>query len=406
MGTLRGEAMTNWSSPKYQETFDRCNQWDKRILYDYAQLRNILYARNSGRDYQSDRQRVWLERYRGKKGVMRSAPPRDRVRAAVENEIQEYLNAGCLPDLRREDGTPGFPGYADGRISVLSFIRKRWKYSFDKLKQAADYEENLINSIAVENEIDFSNIHPLAYYRMYLRQYLRHLEFSVKSEQDAKSVESAQEKRKYWEAELSFVKGKKWEDLSAEKREKIERVVWWNKNDNTEYYDGTVLRYRNQLVVGFSPKMSFEKYGDDPIDDAIYVFEFGKNSGIKIYFSDWFFHSDTYRPGDFIATPEFLMEVENDSIKLTIRDPKEVDSKYLRRIEKIYSFVRQQMGQPRKKWGEKCGKREIFQKRDKQVQEWYRDLRSRNPKVAAERSLDKLAEMTKKDSGKNSHTKH
>ena len=160
------------------------------------------------------------------------------------------------------------------------------------------------------------------------------------------------------------------------------------------------------MLCGFSPNALIHSFAAHPIDElstdldeSQYPYRYGDKNYGKIYaFGQWSFDSSAAHM-DFFSTPDFLIEKKENKINLEIRNPAKVDSKYMRKINKIYVQYRASLNPPKAGWGEKKGTKDKIRLRDQMIKDAYRQLRKDKPKIAARFLLDRVLESISPEFG-------
>ncbi len=98
------------------------------------------------------------------------------------------------------------------------------------------------------------------------------------------------------------------------------------------------------------------------------------------------------------AGQAFLIERQGSGIQILITNPREVTIDYLRRIV-AKEYARLRRGAPRRGWGERSGRKERIEERNRWYRDEYRKLRQDNGRVAAERTMEMVLQMGKERFG-------
>jgi len=314
-----------------------------------------------------------------------------------ENDIRRYIDANLLPPLVLQDGSPGFPLYASMRCIFLKQLEKKWSYDITQLKCFSDYEESLIDSVYAGEELDYSDLPILDFFIAYLDEQItlakENLNHCIKDED--KNFYLARVKKN--ENEINYLEGKSFEELSSNLQKKIGKDVFMIKwHYELSRIEGIKFN-QAQMLCGFSPNVTVKRSearaikgsssGDINFIRSEYPYYYEDHNYNKIYlFGDWTFYDPATCLG-FFSTPDFLIDKIGDKIIVEIRNPANVDSKYMPRIEKIYVEYRQSLNPPKVAWGEKKGTKAMLRKRDKRLKEIYWQLRRDKPQSASEHHL-------------------
>ncbi len=98
------------------------------------------------------------------------------------------------------------------------------------------------------------------------------------------------------------------------------------------------------------------------------------------------------------ADQAFLIERQGTGVLILITNLQKVTIDYLRRIvAKEYARLRRDA--PRRSWGERSGRKERIEERNRWYQDEYRKLRQANGRVAAERTMERVLLMGKERFG-------
>jgi len=313
----------------------------------------------------------------------------------TREQIDNYIQNEILPEFHTKDGTRVFPSYSGLRLIFINEIAKKWNYDNQKLKYIADVEERFICDVLAGEELDYSELSPYDFYITWLkghieenRSYLQFIHNDEYGEELAVKVETD-------ERLLHFLMSKKFDELTKTQQQKvIAKVIhinWVFEISRTSQY----FEFQSQILLGFSPFVTFINKAMFPsempanIDRRKYPYVYEAQFG-TFAFGDW----EYSEYDEFFATPEFLIESDDENrIIITIRDPNKVESKYMRRIEKVYNCFRKRINPSKAKWGEKKGRKELYKERNKKIREYYQKLRHEKPKIAARRHIDKIDEM-------------
>jgi len=91
----------------------------------------------------------------------------------------------------------------------------------------------------------------------------------------------------------------------------------------------------------------------------------------------------------------FIIEQRGTEVQILIRNPREVTIDYMRRIiAKEYARLRRDV--PRRKWGERSGRKQRIEERNRWYRVEYRRLRQERKRIAAERLMEVLLDEGKK----------
>lgn len=205
---------------------------------------------------------------------------------------------------------------------------------------------------------------------------------------------------------LKKIGDKSYEVLSDGVKEHINWVVFMAKYLDEQIRFNMINQSRAKILLGFSPDVHFkqmwhcsgeikdidqEKF---PLPEFPYILEYNQE---VFAFSDWLCHGIWH---SFFSTPEFLItEKEEGEFVITIRDPQKVNVRYLRRIEKVYSKIREKRKYPVSSWGEKSGRKRMLKERDRILQMHYRQLRDEKPNKSAELQLQRIIDQLSPEYG-------
>jgi hypothetical protein len=358
------EGLFEWSNAEFGQPIN-FGLFDKRILKTYDSLRDEILN--------------------------------NPERGVREEDLQRYIDWGLFPSLYLEDGSRGFPLYAPWRAYFVHNLVAKWGYDPKKLKIIIDDEESLIDIVFAS---DYSDLPPLDFYLEYLEGYIENHRpmLSIQSktisggyrDQLKKTLDS-------YQATVDFLKKTSFEDLSDDGKRKLEQEIF-RLNLVNEFSCVEMYKDRHaQILIGCSPDVFFKRsarhWVNHPMPDFLKTEEYPYlyQDGDDLYvFGDWNYHACRY---DFFSTPEFIIELSNGKIILEIRDPKRVDSKFMRKIDKIYSIFRQKLDPPKAGWGEKKGTKSLIEKRDRMLRQIYQQLRKEAPMASADGHLRKAMQV-------------
>jgi hypothetical protein len=99
------------------------------------------------------------------------------------------------------------------------------------------------------------------------------------------------------------------------------------------------------------------------------------------------------------TTESFLIRRHGTAIQILITNPREVTIEYMRRvIAREYARLRRDL--PRRKWGERSGRKGLIEERNRWYRDQYLGLRQGLGRVAAERIMERVLEEGKKQFGR------
>jgi hypothetical protein len=309
------------------------------------------------------------------------------------DEIKIYEDHGLLPTCYEKDGTKGYPVYTVERIDFITDLIKTWGYSLSQIKAFTDYEEAIIDDILTADKLDYSDLPPLEFLIEWLRRDIRMEKSQHKyAEKLSERLRIEKEIKKIKKA-LKFYRSRKFDGFSKDTQIEIEQMVFRIKWHFEYLRTMFIFEDRAKALLGFSPHANIRKFAlsliDSDIFDDDYAYMYNYKDLRKFYYGDWD-DSDVYITEEypFFATPEFLIEYRDiDQFSITIRDVAKVDARYMRRITKVYTKLREPVRPKKAGWGEKSGKKQLIEKRNRLLRDTYAELRGKKPSVAAEKLM-------------------
>jgi len=306
--------------------------------------------------------------------------------------LERWVKKGLLPAGKMENGEIRLPGYALQRIEFIDRLIFKWQYDFKKLKLFTDYEEMFINEFFFDIESHDTEFSNLEFYIIFLKKRAEISKQLLNRINHQSEKDWITEKYENSIKLINFFEGEKYYSLPDQMKNQINYEVANIKNNFGAQLHTWINRFRAQSLLGFSYNVAFE--ADFSNDRRIIV-----NAKPQKYpycyetygFRDWIIQKDfIVTKDDFFATPEFLIEFgAENNINLIIRDPQKVDSRYMRRIGKIYTKFRNALNPPKKKWGEVSGRKKAIEARDRMMKEIYERLKNDNPNKSAEARIIK-----------------
>jgi len=315
------------------------------------------------------------------------------------DEIKIYEEHGLLPTCHEKDGTKGYPIYTVDRIEFITDLIKTWGYSLSQIKAFTDYEEDVIDYILTADKLDYSDLPPLEFLIEWLKQDIRMEKSQLKHAEKFSERLGIEKKIKKTRKALNFYGSRKFDRFSKDTQTEIEKMVFHIKSEFEFHRFIFICEDRARALLGFSPHASSSKFASSPIDSDIYdddyPYMYNYQDVKKFYYGDWN-DSDVYITEEypFFATPEFLIEYrDGDQFSITIRDAAKVDARYMRRITKVYTKLREPVRPKKAGWGEKSGKKKLIEKRNKLLKSGYAELKNEKPSVAAEKLMTKAIQQ-------------
>jgi hypothetical protein len=99
------------------------------------------------------------------------------------------------------------------------------------------------------------------------------------------------------------------------------------------------------------------------------------------------------------STESFLIQRYGTAIQILITNPREVTIDYMRRvIAREYARLRRDL--PRRKWGERSGRKGLIEERNRWYRDQYRGLRQAPSRVAADRIMERVLDEGKTQFGR------
>ncbi len=312
-----------------------------------------------------------------------------------KDDIIRFREKGLLTELKFEDGSDGYPIYCISRIPFLFDIINKWNYDFISLKNITDYEEDVIDFICNSDKIDYLECSDLEFLIAYLKNKIDDFESNAKEMhwyQNGTEVKVQIQKEK---DALSFWEEKRGDELSPELKVILEKAVFGIKAWLEFSRFSVVYPDRAKAMLGFSPDTSFGcvSHGGDPTLKNEKDFQYScEYEGMHCAFGG--FSLPEIPLGTqvrFVATPDFMIGInDNGGIDIKIRNPQNVTTPYLRKIEKYYKCFRSILDVKRAGWGEKSGSRKIKAERDKFIKSRYNKLRQEKPSLSSDTRIEKI----------------
>jgi hypothetical protein len=314
----------------------------------------------------------------------------------TDSEIEELSKLKLIDFNEPKDREKKFPPFTPDRINFIKNVQAKFNLPISRLQQIIAYEDYSIRTIQTEGETCYKDTSDI------LTWYIKRTKFDLlidestlvglenELKQGNESVQRQLIKIKgnipIKKRTIDFLNNKKWEELPEHSKEKIKNWSFQMQCFDEMMRMEEITSYNNQILQGYSPQIWFSRY------------TFGKNN---LNFKDinWkmtFQGIESYSYIDFLRTPKFLLEINDNVVDIKIIKPQEVDATTMRIIDKIYTIFRERIGKEKKAWGENSGKKIALQQRDNNLRKLYLQLRKEKPNVASHRLLDTLEEYTKK----------
>jgi len=311
------------------------------------------------------------------------------------SEVERYTENGYFPEFFLENGEKGFMIHTTGRIDFIKKIIEKWGYNKHEIKKITEYEDYLIDDILTSDELDYSDLPSLPFFIKYLKNMISENKIIIRNIQSLSETKKIKKQNKKYGKYLKFFQDKEFKDLPLKIQKEVNDAVLKFNQRQEELRLMMVLETRAKSLLGFSPwvRINMQKtanldYDSDDDNQFPYIFNY---SEWKWFYGKWKYDPKWISPNDvFFATPEFYIGYgDNNTINISIRDTQKVDSHYLREIEKYYNRFRNFLKIPKKKWGEKSGKKKELDERDRHLKETYKKLREQMPTLKAERHIEK-----------------